>query len=244
MLNHALQFAMKQVFFLKVNKTVTTFFKFFQDYCLVAVFIVIMIALMNWKKLTKEDKAVLALSSFGLLIGLYSFYQSSNNVNNMPSLHLWTILESACVFLFYYLIEKGQKTKFIILTIAILFTIYSLINSFYIQHIDIYNSHARGVEALLIMTLSMFYIGKRILNGELFASKNTTTSYYIIAFFIYFTSSQFLFLTNNFISKVDRSIVSLSWDIHGLVYVLFNILLAIGLWKRKAYTTQNQTVQE
>lgn len=189
-----------------------------------------------YKRIGLSEKAITLLSLFGIgICGIAIIGQTMGN--SMPALHLWTILEFSCVSAFYYVLINNKKLKHFILISSILFLIFSIINSIYIQGIFIYNSHARGLEATLLTLFSLVYLVYILYNETFFKPELSSTKYIVIGMIIYYGFTQLLYLSFNYLQFYNKSLTVFAYEIHRWVYLLFNILLAIGLWKKKLKQT-------
>lgn len=194
----------------------------------------------NLKNVTdrKYTTPIVALSIIASIINIYASYQSKAGINNMPSLHLLTVLEFLCVSLFYYVVVDNRNLKKVIIYLAIAFISFSAINSSLIQGIYQYNSYSRGLEAFLIIcySLVMFYQMLRNIKDE--KLEHNSLFWFNTAFLLYFSSTQFLFLFHNLIlTTYSKEVARIFWDVHAVVCILYYLLLGIGLWKVRSKQT-------
>jgi hypothetical protein len=190
------------------------------------------IGISTYKLQDKSGKLITVLSILGFIIYLISAFGTIKG-NNMRSLHLWTVLEFAIISVFYFYLFKNKKLKYLIFSLSISFLIFSIINSLYIQGIYTYNSYARGLEASLLTLFSLVYLIYIINNESFFSKKLRPTLYFVIAILIYFGFAQVLYLSYHYLSDYSPSFVSYSFDSVKFINLIFNLLLSIGLWKRK-----------
>ena len=173
------------------------------------------------------------------VICLYSGYQAKFlNTNNMPSLHLLTVLEFLCIAFFYSSVFQNKQLRKVTVYVGIGFTFFSIYNSFFLQDIYTYNSYARGLEAFLVICLTLLYFYEMLQRQEEERLEHNPTFWFNTAFLIYFASTQFLFLFNNLIlSTYSKEISNLFWKVHAFVCTLYYLLLAVGIWKVRSKPT-------
>lgn len=181
----------------------------------------------------KEYWPIKSLVVISCVISLYSGYQAKFlNTNNMPSLHLLTVLEFLCISFFYNSSFRHFYLKKISLIAGVGFTLFSIGNSLFFQDIYTYNSYARGLEAFLVICLSLLYFYETLQRQEIVRLEHSPTFWFNTAFLLYFTSTQFLFLFNNLIlTTYSKDISNLFWKVHAFVCILYYLLLAVGIWK-------------
>jgi len=172
------------------------------------------------------------------IISLYSSIQSKYGINNMPSLHLLTVLEFISISAFYYYSINNRFQRKSISIIGILFTMFSIVNSFYIQNIEDYNTYARGLEAFLVICFSLILFRQMFLELEYVRLEHSSKFWINSAFLIYFACTQFLFLFYSEVKEIyPRNVSLILWDLHAWVCVLYYLLLGVGLWKVQSKAT-------
>jgi len=192
----------------------------------------------NYRGLQQKYISIFILIVSATFISIYSSIQNSIDINNMPSLHLLTVLEFLCIAFFYASVFKNKSLKRITVVVGIGFTLFSSFNSFFLQDIYTYNSYARGLEAFLVICLSLLYFYEMLQRQEEERLEQNPTFWFNTAFLLYFASTQFLFLFNNLIlSTYSTDIAKLFWDVHAFVCILYYLLLAVGIWKVRSKPT-------
>jgi uncharacterized membrane protein YfcA len=169
------------------------------------------------------------------LVSTWLFYQKKNN---LFLLHIFTIEEFVMVSLFYSASLKEYISKRVFYTFIVLFTIFSLFNSFFLQPFTKNNTYARSIEGLFIIAYTIIYFYKSLDETNAVREKRTTFLWISSGFLLYFSYSVLLFTLSNFIRGNDLRELRLTlWAIHALFSILLYIQISIGLWKYRTRQT-------
>lgn len=154
--------------------------------------------------------------------------------NNLPVLHVYTVLGFLALIAFYNQIFDGLIKPVLLWVIAIGFTIYSILNSAFIQGITTFNSYALSVESILIITLSLttfvFLMNDIVKEKRLAIVKSL--SWINSGLFIYYASSLLVFYFGNMIIQLSYTpLLRYTWFLYALFSIIMYICFFIGLWK-------------
>lgn len=172
----------------------------------------------------------LAAVAFIELVSTWLFYQKKNN---LFLLHIFTIEEFVLVTVFYSLLLKEYISPKVFRVITVLFVLFSVYNSFFIQSFTKNNTYARSIEGLFIIAYTIIYFYKSLDETGSNRQKNRATFLWISSgFLLYFAYSVLLFTLSNFIRGVEYRQLRLNlWAINALFSILLYIQISIGLWK-------------
>lgn len=156
---------------------------------------------------------------------LYTFH-----FNGLPALHIYTFAEGVILLLFYHgLLNKKYKPTYLTL-IIIIFSVFTVWNSAFIQSIYEVNSNARTLEASLIIVCAILYY---FLLFELEDSFSLRTPLLWInnGIFLYFTASLLFFVFGNYLMQhYTTRFNTMIWRLHTIFLLIFHIILARGIW--------------
>lgn len=168
-----------------------------------------------------------------LLSGAINFLAillSYNGRNNLPLLHLLTLVELLFLSLFYSGL-LGHKFGRIIRYVGFGAASISVLNSLFIQNVFAFNSYARGMLAILVICYSLLFLlrAQRVpgLPGAVFL---------VTGCMIYYGGSVFLFLFSNFLESGAAG-STLIWNVNAALTVILYILLSIGMKKCAQHPT-------
>lgn len=208
-------------------KTVTTWLV---TYVTVLVLFPIVVAIYRRKYLKKELRPITYYLAFALFFQLFAIVSSSFIKNNLPPLHLYTVVEFGLISWFYKEYLGSFLNKKIIYAIFILFTTLAVLNVIFVQSIYEYNSYPRGLECIFVVFYSITAYYKTIKSLEIISIEKSPLFWINAGFLFYFAGSLFLFVLGNLILTQDIQLSMLSWAIHACLLGLMYIFIGIGLW--------------
>jgi len=205
------------------------------DFSVVPTFIVGIYTILIYKKLPREIQyfSWFIFISFGVQVLASILFFSKEN--NLPLLHFYTVAGFLCLINFYKHLFDGLIKPRLLWIIGILFGVYSIINSIFIQDIYSFNSYALSVEAILIIILSLTAFA--FLMNDIVREKRIkiikSLNWINAGLFIYYASSLLIFYFGNMIISFSSTpMVRYTWFIYALFTIIMYICFFIGLWKR------------
>ncbi len=205
------------------------FFKYAPFLILIPLWIIIRI-----KNRPEELKPIVYYLILSVLTQAVSFIFWMSKINNLPILHIYTILEFIILSWFYYILLKKDISYFIFISVALLFTVFSLIGSVYIENFFTFNTISRSLASLVFIFLSVLRLLKSLTVEDMAPNKNNKGVDYITAgFLVYFSGSIVLFSFSNYLNKLAYGLLLNIWSIHTLLLVLLYSAITIGLLRYK-----------
>lgn len=193
----------------------------------------LILALTNVKSYPKELKVITLYLVSIAVIGSYSAYLWSQHKNNLPVLHIYTMVEFTTIILFYQTIFKTYFSKRWAWLVISVFLIFCLVNATYIQDWKMFNTYPRTLESILVIGASLYYYYK-ITRQTLYTQIEKSPVFWInTGFFIYFSGSFLLFTISNYILPFSFKFNMMVWQFHAFLSIVNNILIFIGLWQHK-----------
>jgi len=191
------------------------------------------IALARYRYLAEAMRIVFYYLLVSGCINAIAVYMAKHHMNNLPLLHLYTVIEFAFISFFYFAIFEKAAIKNIILRLIPVFTALCVLNAIFLQSIHVYNSYPHSVEALLIMGYGILYLFQS-------SSKNTSTTNWVnnpiswvnTGILQYFSGAIFLFAFSNLITA-NVQINAIIWCVHATLVLIMYILFSIGILKCK-----------
>ena len=201
------------------------------EYATWIVFIPLLLAILYYKRFPDVLKNVSYYMIAAALTELLSYIMWKQRKNNLPLLHIYTIIEYLLLLKFYYSILKDflPKTAFIILAVAP--PLFFIFDSLFIENIYNFNPYARSVESLIIIFLAMSWYLKLVSSDMKDIALEKSLKFINAAFLIYFSGSIMLFSFSDPISRLVQNLRLSIWTVHTLLTVTLYVLLALGLWK-------------
>lgn len=172
-----------------------------------------------------------------LFLGLSAFFEIlsralySKSVNNLPYLHLYTFLEFLVVSSFYYSTLATVTGKKALRILIVLFSLWAVINAFFVQGLYAYNSYVRPLECLIIMAFSLVFYYKMLNELETQTPIQNSDFWINTGFFLYFSGSFVLFVLSNVLTSESYELNMTAWAMHAFLMGILHTLIIIGLWK-------------
>jgi hypothetical protein len=150
--------------------------------------------------------------------------------NNMPLLHLYTLLEFVFISLFYkdILFKNYNFSRYFnyALGLVVVMIIY---NSIFIEPLDEFNSNAKGLTQAIIISYAIIYFFNRISIDLI--KNNLILNRINAAIILYYSGSLFIFVFAKFLMENSLLINEYFWEFNALLYLTFQILILIATWR-------------
>lgn len=151
--------------------------------------------------------------------------------NNVPIVHLYTLLEFNVIALFYLVYFRGFYGRLLVPGMMLIFTVLVVLNSVFLQPLFSYNTYARSLEGVLVIALSL--LGYYKLLAELPTKRLDQSPIFWIntGLLLYFAGNLFFFILGNALLKEPNQSFSLmAWGLSTLLMVLMHLFISVGLW--------------
>ena len=194
----------------------------------VTILVPILSGIFCYSKLTVYAKAIfwyLVISAVVNTIG--TILGRVYHINNLPLIHLFTIIEMILLLFFYRnILHIAATNKWFILLIAG-FLVINIINICFFQSIFQYNSYTHTIEAFICILFSLNYFAKLAATETKVA--NLPGFYFNTGIFLYFSGAFMLFIFSNvIISKLSISNFLVLFAINGGLFIIMYIFFTIG----------------
>jgi len=174
--------------------------------------------------------------------GLSFYLQSINSENFVYLLYTFTIVEYSFFCYFIYIILPITFIKKIVPFVWIAFIILALIDIIYISKEKDFNSFATGIESIIVLLLCSYYLFTQIKGSNSLLIYSTFNFWVVIAFFIFFSGTFFLYLLTNKMYR-SASFQTLYFVINISFNILKNILLCVAMtMKLNDSVSQQKTI--
>ncbi len=189
-------------------------------------------AVVKYRTLPKGMKAIslyLILAAATNIIGnLVARYR----INNMPVMHVYTLLEFVLLMLFYREMFDEKGGRMYVNALIPMFVLLCLVNVLFFQDIHTYNTYTKSVEAVVVITLAIAYFKKTLDRSDHQPGGPDSLIYVNSGLLLYFAGSFILFIIPNMIIP-DLALGRIIWRIHATFLLIMYQLFAIALWKHK-----------
>lgn len=176
------------------------------------------------------------MSAFFELFAMSVNLESVNNVlvdygwkNNLPGLHLFTILQFILLVLFFSRVLQKYLVDFLWKIVLIIGSLLILANSIFIQSIFEFNSYSKTVVELAIILASMFYFVKLMLS-DIIKDHNVVLTYFVTAVFVNASVSILIHLFSNSIMQMEQEFLTQLWNVRTMVNILTQFIILYGIY--------------
>ncbi len=181
------------------------------------------IGIFYWRRLSPPFHHIIYFLIWNLLVEILTEVLVPYVENNLPLLHLYTLIEFILFSLVYKkmeIFEKWPDKRFWIFLISI--SILIILNSIFWQSIYGYNTYAATLVQVLLMAYAVTFMFQ--LN-----EKSGPLNLVNAAVLISYSGSLFVFMAGNIILSQDLG--PLFWELNVLLNFIFQFLILISIWK-------------
>ncbi len=188
------------------------------------------IFLFRFFRLNREQKILGILIVISAFTELVSFSIAMRESGNLYLLHIYTIIQFTLLTLIYRSTLRKLFLPIFSSAIIVLFVCVAILAAAYIDGVTFFNSVARVVESLLVLTyvLGFFVLTLRELRVRYLEKE--PLFWISTALLIYFSGNLFIFILYNYSLRHDISALVWGIIIHSVLAVMKNILYCIALW--------------
>ncbi len=170
-------------------------------------------------------------------IGLY--LQSFGSQSFIILLNLFTVIEYTFFCYFIYLIIPNGRMRKAVLFFCFGFLLFAFIDYFFISAGLQFDSIAIGIESIIVLMLCSAYFFSQIKNSNNLLIYSTFNFWVVVAFFIYFSGTFFLYLMTDKL-RVSVSFQKMYFVINISFNILKNILLCVAMMMKSNGTAKQQ----
>jgi hypothetical protein len=190
------------------------------------------------KKYLVNELSVIFLYVFnGVIFQFISTFMWYYKIPNLYLFHIYVLTEFFFISWFYYELFKKYISPKTIPIIFIIFIAFSLIDTFVWHNPFTFNSYAKTLECIIIVSYTVFYLYKTFDEFQDEDPSDTPVFWINAGFLFYFSGCLFLFTFSNFILTQGKPMGMIVWALHAFFMVIMYSLISIGLWKSKKNNT-------
>jgi len=192
-----------------------------------SILIPLFFGILNWKKGTTGSRLLFFYLVISGLINLCGIVVVQFKHNNLPLLHLYTIVETVFILSYFRTIFIDPFLKKALLISTVLFPIICILNFGFLQSIYTFNTYTRPLEAILITFFCLLYLYK---SGFTENWLEKSTNWFNMGILIYFPAACIIFIVSNYLvfGKMNKVMNSMVWNIHGALVLIMYLIWAKG----------------
>lgn len=193
-----------------------------------SVLIPLAIALLQWKKMSKQLSPLRWLLVASLLSDILMYITALTFRNSYPVGNAYLFIQFSIlvyIFSFYY------ENKKIILTLYFVYIILYVVDIIFFESFLRFASNVNALSNLILIILSFHYLYNLLKEPPVVHILKLPMLWLIFAVLIYSGGTLFVFLANNYLLTNLNSSQNTMWILHNAFNIIKNILFAIALWK-------------
>ena len=198
-----------------------------------AVLLPIVIGLINSKYWNRAAKIIfiylLINGSFDLVINILAL----RHINNLPLVHLFTVVEFISISFFYQDVLKISRNSIAFILLQLGFVIACIVNAMFFQDIHTFNSYTLSLNALILMIFAVNLFAKLFTQQSSKKVSSFPVFWYNTGLFLYFSGSFIYYVFSNYLLYVSRRSFDIIINLHAGFVLIMYIFLAIGFMKCK-----------
>ncbi|MBC8756234.1 hypothetical protein H2O64_16275 [Kordia sp. YSTF-M3] len=187
----------------------------------------------RYKRFDKLFWTLGILLAFAGIISYSAYQLYIKGENNMHLLHVYTVVEYTLWSLFYYQLFQKVWVKRLLISLNILFILFSIYNVLNWQPLDTYNSYGRSLEGILLLCFAIGWFYKVFINSAIKRLETHPIFWINAGVLVYFSGAFLLFSSKNFMQKISREEFIAIWTLHGIFLIIHYLFISIGIWLKK-----------
>lgn len=189
--------------------------------------------LIRFRYLSRTMKVLLLTPVAGMLTEIAIVILRDLGLPNLPLLHIYTIIQFLLIAWFYGLLFKRMLPRLLIPSIAIGFTIFSIINSLFIQPISTYNSIALGLQCLLGISFTIIGFYKIMAEMKELSLIKSPEFWANLGFLLYFSTNLFILILSNPMMSLGETANYIIWGVRAIFLYFFYLSLGVAFMVSK-----------
>ncbi len=180
----------------------------------------------NFKKANHSHKLLFYYLIVSGLINLSAIILMRFKVQNLPLLHLYTIVETVFILSYFRTIFQSKAIKKALLFTIVLFPIICVVNFSTLQSIYSFNTYTRPLEAILITLFCLLYLYQSGFT-ENWISKSI--NWFNMGILIYFPVACVIFILSNYLTtSTNKAMNTMVWNLHATLVLIMYLIWAKG----------------
>ncbi len=191
-----------------------------------------LLAVARYNRLSKALKIITWYLMLSVVTQAVSLILWKESINNLPLLHVFTVLEFLLLFTYYSFQSKPLFTRSWFYTILVLFLSFALLDAFVLENLHSFNIYTRSLEAFIFIGCSVhWFIHSLTIESKVVFGEQNALKYMNAGFFIYFSGSLILFAFSNYINHLGRPLLMNIWTLHTLLLIVLYLFIFTGFCK-------------
>jgi hypothetical protein len=191
-----------------------------------------LLSVVRYNRLSKALKIITWYLMLSLVTQAVSLILWKQSINNLPLLHVFTVLEFGLLFAYYSFQNEPIFDRLWLYLVLVLFLLFAVLDAFVLESLHSFNIYTRSLEAFIFIGCSVhWFIRSLTIESKAIAREQNTLKYLNAGFFIYFSGSLILFAFSNYINHLGRPLMMNIWTLHTLLLIVLYLFILTGFCK-------------
>lgn len=182
------------------------------------------------KVLQKIKRTLLFLCFIYIITDFLSLLLAPIYKNNNPIYHIYTLTTGLLILYFYKSLFTNKKTILLLNCSMLFFSTISLFLFFYNDGYRFNNTFSNILISVFIISFSIYYFYTLFVKMNIKNLLNYPQFWIVSAFLIFFGTTFYLSLFEDFVRSYNYNLLNYIWPIHLTSTIIFNLLLSKGIW--------------
>lgn len=185
-----------------------------------------------YRNLNKVLRGALLYLMVALLFQVVSSLLVTYNVNNLPVLHLYTVVRFGFLSWIFIQLLDSSFLKRVIFANVFFLLFFSIGNSWLFQSLFEFNTNTLTIEGILLIIYSVLYLFQILRQLKIREVEKHFSFWLVSGILYYFAGNFFLFNLSNFLLEIEPFKFSEYWHIHSVNLLLFYTAFTVALLQR------------
>jgi len=205
----------------------------FVRFCQFTIIIPTGLAFYRWKDLNKTQVflALVVLVTLATEVTSTTIVALVENPNNLPLYHIFVVMVFILSNRLYRIALANFLNKWMFDLLLVLFCLFALINSVFIESIWTFNSNAVFAAGTIYIFYSLLYFYTLLQSGG--QGVNEDPVFWLsIGLILYYSGSLSLFIVINYLTQNPNESVTNAWLLNSVFNLVLNFFYTVALWKK------------
>lgn len=193
-----------------------------------SVLIPLFLAVIQWNRLPTDISKLRWIILIALFVDALSLLLIKLSINTYPLGNSYLLIQFVILL---SLFSGHLKCKVLIKSFFIGFMIFYLVNLLFLQNIFEFNTNSNVAASLILIFLTLLFFYNLLNELPIVHIHKLPMLWISFATLVYYAGTLFLFLANNYLTRMAAPSHKLMWILHNLLNITKNLLFAIALWQ-------------
>lgn len=191
----------------------------------------IIVGVFRRKYWNEQARILLLYMGIAALFNLIAEITAKKSINNMPYLHLYTVLEFTVLSIYLRSFSKDFWHRLLFNSLIAGFLLLSLWYAFIKDRLFAFNEIPRFLDSLIISVFCLYYLLKDLGSAGPQLSRFQVLS--LAGLLLYYSSGSVIFGLSGKLMHMPKNITAMLWNIHHTFLLVMYILFAIAFYSLK-----------